>query len=487
MRKTLRVASASLYRPFGTLLGLTSPAVGNALRARWRRPPTMGSTTRRATSFAVWLTLFATAAEAQAQEPSRPLTLEAAIAYARAHSPRMKSRRYAVSTEEARVVEAQSGHLPRLGVGASYRMSTPDTITAVGLPLTPLADVPMQSPSWQHLNGTIFAEVPLYLGGRVVAQTEVARDELEVAEVGVRDVDRNLTFDVTRTYARLVELDRDVQAAQVSLDALNESRRVMAEKLAADRVARVDLLKVDTRLAGVQATLVSLTTARLVDAGRMNVLLGRAVDTSVAVSSALPPRRVTVPLEQVTANLSQNTAIQLAQARLRTAEHGVTLARGGLLPSVSLVGSSFMQSSDPASASAYKFGAVGGLVLTVPLFDLALVYRLKEAHGRDSERQADLDEARLEAQERTRTARLQVADAEERMRATEAAIASAEEVLRIEQEKQRLGRDTVENLLDAQAALLATQVTYYRALSDQTTAVAALEREIGFAISEPRK
>ena len=73
------------------------------------------------------------------------------------------------------------------------------------------------------------------------------------------------------------------------------------------------------------------------------------------------------------------------------------------------------------------------------------------------------------------------------MRATEAAIASAEEVLRIEQEKQRLGRDTVENLLDAQAALLATQVTYYRALSDQTTAVAALEREIGFAISEPRK
>jgi outer membrane protein TolC len=447
----------------------------------------MSVPTRLATGFAVWLTAFAATAEAQSRDPSQPLTLEVAIAYAREHSPLIRARRHSVSTGEARVVEAQSGHLPRLGVGASYRMSTADTVTAMGLPLAPLADVPTQSPSWQHLNGNVSAEVPLYLGGRIVAQTEVARAELEVAEIGVRDVDRNLTFDVTRTYARLVELDRDVEAAQVSLDALSESRRVMAEKLAADRVARVDLLKVDTRLAGVQATLVSLATARLVEAGRMNVLLGRAVDASVAVANALPPRRVTLPLEQVTANLSQNTAIQLAQARLRTAEHGVTLARGGLLPSLSLVGNSFMQSSDPASGSDYKFGAVGGLVVTVPLFDLALVYRLKEAHSLESERDAELDQARLEAQERARTARLQVDDAEERMRATEAAIASAEEVLRIEQDKQRLGRDTVENLLDAQAALLATEVTYYRALSDQTTAVAALERETGIATSEPGK
>ncbi|MFI5303111.1 MAG: TolC family protein, partial [Polyangiales bacterium] len=134
----------------------------------------MSVPTRVATGFAVWLMAFATPAEAQAQEPSQPLTLEAAIAYARAHSPRMTARRYSVSTEEARVVEAQSGHLPRLGVGASYRMSTADTVTAMGLPLTPLADVPMQSPSWQHLNGNVSAEIPLYLGGRVVAQTELA-------------------------------------------------------------------------------------------------------------------------------------------------------------------------------------------------------------------------------------------------------------------------------------------------------------------------
>lgn len=443
--------------------------------------------TRLATGLAACLTLVATVAEAQAQEPTPPLTLEAAIAYARTHSPRMRARRHSVSTEEARVGEAWSGHLPRLGVGASYRVSTPDTITAVGLPLTPLADVPMQSPSWQHLNAAIFAEVPLYLGGRVTAQTEVARAAQEVAEVGVRDVDRNLTFEVTRTYARLVELDRDVAAAQVSVDALSESRRVMSEKLSADRVARVDVLKIDTRLAGVRATLVSLTNASLVEAGRMNVLLGRAVDASVTVASALPPRHVTVPLERVTANLTQNTAVQLAQARLRASEHGVELARGGLLPSLSLVGNTFLQSSDPASAGAYKLGAVGGIVVSIPLFDHALISRVKVAHSLESERRAELDEVQLEAEERTRTARLQVDDAEQRMRATEAAIAFAEEVLRIEQEKQRLGRDTVENLLDAQAALLATQVTYYRALSDQTTAVAALERETGSTISEPRK
>ena len=49
----------------------------------------------------------------------------------------------------------------------------------------------------------------------------------------------------------------------------------------------------------------------------------------------------------------------------------------------------------------------------------------------------------------------------------------------IEQEKQRFGRGIIENLLDAQAALLTSEAKYYRALADYLTATAAVKRETG--------
>jgi outer membrane protein len=85
----------------------------------------------------------------------------------------------------------------------------------------------------------------------------------------------------------------------------------------------------------------------------------------------------------------------------------------------------------------------------------------------------------LDAAQRARAAYLQVQNAEERIRATETAIGYAREALRIEQEKQRYGRGIIENLLDAQAALLTSEARHYRALADYTTATAAVRRETG--------
>ena len=90
-----------------------------------------------------------------------------------------------------------------------------------------------------------------------------------------------------------------------------------------------------------------------------------------------------------------------------------------------------------------------------------------------------MKQVELDAAQRARAAYLQVRNAEERIRATETAIGYAREALRIEQEKQRYGRGIIENLLDAQAALLTSEAKYYRALADHLTASAAVRRETG--------
>jgi outer membrane protein TolC len=108
-----------------------------------------------------------------------------------------------------------------------------------------------------------------------------------------------------------------------------------------------------------------------------------------------------------------------------------------------------------------------------------LLNQVEEAKSRELERREDLKQTELDSSQRVQTAYLQAQNSRERIRATETAIGYAREALRIEEERRRYGRGTVENFLDAQAALLTSEARYYRALADYTTALAAMKRETG--------
>jgi outer membrane protein len=99
--------------------------------------------------------------------------------------------------------------------------------------------------------------------------------------------------------------------------------------------------------------------------------------------------------------------------------------------------------------------------------------------------------AKLEAQrERLRKLELQVRlevetaaanvnSIRQRIIATEKSVEQAKESLDIEREKYQLGKSTITDILDAQAALLEAQSIYYRALADHETAKAQLRLSIG--------
>jgi len=415
----------------------------------------------------------------EAQQPNTPLTLDAALVYARQHSPRLSARRQGVTTENAAVATARAERLPRITLDAAAHASSQPTETAMGFPLTQLGDIVEGQPFRRgHLNADVRATIPVYTGGRIRSAVSLAQAQRDLAQVNVFDVERGLDFDVTSTYANLVQLDRDIEAARESVKALVESRRVVAQMLDEGKIARVDLLKVDTRLADVQDTAIEFRNAREIQTGQLNALLGRPIDTPVAVETTLPQPTTQPPLEQVSLLLSTgNTKNQIARAEVTVSERSVALARSALRPSLSLVGDLRGQSVDPFAV--YKGGVVAGAVFIFPFFDRTLTNRVEEAKSRELERRADLKQVELDTTQRARTAYLQAQNSQERIRATETAIGYAREALRIEQEKQRYGRGIIENLLDAQAALLTSEARYYRALADYTTATAAIKRETG--------
>jgi outer membrane protein len=433
----------------------------------------------RAAARFVLIAIGAVCSFASAQQTGLPLTLDDSLVYARQHSPRLSAKRQGITTGQASVSTAKSERLPRLSLDAVVRGSSQPTETAMGFPLTQLGNIPEGQPFRRgHLNADVRATIPVYTGGRISSAVGLAQAQRELAQVSARDSERYLDFDVTSTYANLVQLDRDIEAAQESVRALTESRRVVSQMLDEGKVARVDLLKVDTRLADIVDTAIEFNNAREIQAGQFNALLGRPVETVVAVETTLLRAPVQLTLDQVSQVAAKgNTKNEVARAEVGVSERSVAVARSALRPSVSIAAELLGQSVDPFAV--YKGGVMAGAVFNFPFFDRTLTNRVEELKSRELERRADLKQVELDAAQRARAAYFQAKNSEERIRATETAIGYAREALRIEQEKQRYGRGTIENLLDAQAALLTAQARYYRALADYTTAIAAITRETG--------
>ncbi len=133
-----------------------------------------------------------------AQQSDSPITMNAALVYARQHSPRLSSKRQSIKTEQAAIAVREPSPLPRLTLGAAARGSTQPAQTAMGFPLTQLAQIPEVQPfSKGHLNADVRATIPVYTGGRTGSAVSLAQAQRDLAKVGERDVERDLDFEVT--------------------------------------------------------------------------------------------------------------------------------------------------------------------------------------------------------------------------------------------------------------------------------------------------
>jgi outer membrane protein TolC len=120
----------------------------------------------------------------------------------------------------------------------------------------------------------------------------------------------------------------------------------------------------------------------------------------------------------------------------------------------------------------------------MPLFDGGLITaKVKEEFSALAAAQERLRKLNLQVRQEVETAVLDVRSTSERVKATEKAVEQARESLRIEILKYNLGAGSITDVLDAQSALLQTETTYYRALSDFRIAVARLKLAVGGELS----
>ena len=393
-----------------------------------------------------------------AQASAGAQTLEEALIQAYQANPTLRAAQAELRSVNERVPQALSDYRPLLSAEGSAGQAADNR------------EQP-DDEGWENrspLTGDLTLTQPLYRGGRTVAATERAENEVLAQRAFLAATEQDVLFDAVTAFS---DVWRDQSVLQLNIN----NERVLARQLEATR-DRFEVGEVTiTDVAQSESRLSTATADRIQAAG--NLTSSRAAfENVVGVFPQIlnePARPGNLPEDQesvVTGAEGFNPAVLATQFTELAAMRAVREVEGELLPEVSLRGRVGYQHESSTRTSESSSADILGII-TIPLYQQGDVSsRVREAKQVASQRRLEVREALRQAREDAisawedlETARAQIQAFNESVRANSIAL----EGVRQENE---VGARTVLDVLDAEQELLDAQVNLVTAQRDEIVA-----------------
>ncbi|RMF76924.1 MAG: TolC family protein [Acidobacteria bacterium] len=417
---------------------------------------------------------------AEGQPPEAPspvhLTLEQAVEAALSASPGLEALEHASEAARQSARAASRSRWGQLDALATTERFDADRIT---LPISSellangFGGLPFDR---NQVHYGLSFRVPLYVGGRLRSEREIARLEARQAASRLSGNRWQTRFNAVSLYGATAALDAAIEAARNEHAALETTRERVSLELESGRRARIDLLKIDDTLAQVEARIAELEGRRARSAALLLALCGRDPGLPLAVepleesalSHGMPDGK------SLRAALTDNSSVDAARAEAEASRRRERIARSAFLPRLE-AGGLYLANDAPSMVDDIATWELR-LDLRVPLF--AGGSRFSRVAAARAARNAA--ESRLERTWLTVSAELESALAEYRsarssLEAAGRRLAAASEAARIEQLRYDVGSGRIEDLLQARAREAEAQAANAAARSAVVSARARIE------------
>ncbi len=398
--------------------------------------------------------------------PAMAQSLEEALIQAYQSNPTLSAARAQLRATNERVPQALSNWRPLVEAQGSGGKAYDDNVRPTGRD-------DGRSPAGADLTVT----QPLYRGGRTVAGTERAENEVLAQRARLGVAEQDVLLSAVTAYA---DVWRDQSVLELNLN----NEQVLARQLEATRdrfevgeLTRTDVAQSESRLS-------SATADRIGAQG--NLSSSRATFENVIglypgtlEQPALPAGLPAVQESIVDIAESANPAVLAANYDELAAQRGVREVEGELLPTVNLQGSVGYQHERSSRTSEGSSAEILATV-RVPLYQQGAVSsRVREAKQVASQRRLQIREAirraredAISAWESLQTARAQIVALEQSVSANEIALEGV-------RQENAVGARTVLDVLDAEQELLDSQVGLVGAQRDEIVASFGVLSAIG--------
>lgn len=405
------------------------------------------------------------------------LTLEQCLDIAVKNNPDIAQKQWDTKTAQAEKDIAEGALWPTIHAEGGYEHYREDRLIQPRRPGTAEA---LQFTD-DLLSGDIVLTMPLYTGGRLKNQVKAAELLAKSKQQQLAYSRMELVFNVSSVFYSILGQREVINSLLFSQDALQEHYKRTNDLMEAQKAARVDLLRTEVRLADIEQKLLKehnvLDIQRLVLAS----LLGRNVETeSVDIKGKLM-------LVDIPAGLGRGLAVapnnrqdyQSLESKVSAQRKRLDASKAGHLPEVSFRASYGSRWDSDDFDEDNEVGSVG-IFAEIPLFEGGRIDAgIRREHNRLRAMEEALRKLKLQIQVEVETAISNIESTYTRVGVTQKAVEQAKESLRIEREKYNLGKGAIVDVLDAQSALLDSQMNYYRALAEYNTAIAQFHLAVG--------
>ena len=403
-------------------------------------------------------------------------SLKDALSAAYQTNPTIRAERARLrATGEARA-QAWAGALPQITGGGSYSRTDISSTSNFGG-----GQVPIES-KIDTLAASVTGELPVFTGFRNFNAIKQAGARIRAGGAQLVSVEQQVLSQVAAAYFDVQRNMAVYDLNKKNVDVLLRQQRMAQVRFDVGEITKTDVAQADARLAEARAQLTNAQGTLAISRATYAQLVG-AVPGELETVDTLPELPDTLEDAQALA-MQFAPALVGAREQSEVSRRQVSIARGALLPSVSLT-TSYQYAEEPSPFTIEDEQFAYGARASIPLFQGGLNYsRIREAkalHASDKSR----------VQEAERQTRANVIAVWERLQASRAVIKSAElgvDANRLALEgvnkESLLGTRTTLDVLDAERELLNAEVSLVTAKRDEQAAAFDLLAATGILTPE---
>ncbi|MFH5925737.1 TolC family outer membrane protein [Roseomonas xinghualingensis] len=408
--------------------------------------------------------------------PAYAQTLQEALAQTYVDNPTLATARAQLRVVDENVPQALAGWRPTVSLSGSAGYTDGSARTRGTLPngqrigVTTDQDRPVAS-----VAATVTQ--PLYRGGRTVASTRQAENQVLAQRARLLATEQQVLQDAVSAYVNVIRFQEElrlnlnnVQVLQRQLEATNERFRV-------GEITRTDVAQAESRLAGARASRADAE-GQLQNA---RATFQRVIGMAPARLSAPQPLRPAVRTGQEAMQVAamNNPAVVAALFDESAARDAVDVQLSALLPQASLQAQAFRNDNQQTAGTRIAGQSITA-TLTVPLYQGGAEYAAVRQARQDANRLRQVvDEQRRTASQQASQAWETLISARATVDSVRAQIRAAEIALDGVQREAVVGSRTTLDVLNAEQELLNARVSLVRALTNVVTASYSVTQAIG--------
>ncbi len=391
-------------------------------------------------------------------QPAGAQTLVEALADAYATNPTLAAARAELRAVNEGVPQALANWRPNVSVTGSAGKARIDSETSTS------SDQETLTP----LSATASVVQPLYRGGRTLAATARAEQEVQAQRATLVSVEQSVLLRAATAYMN-VWRDQSVVAFNENNEKVIERQlEATRDRFTVGEVTRTDVAQAETRLATATAERIGAEGALRSSRAVYEEVTGKRPGV---LPSPPPLTGLPANLDQVIRlSVSRNPDILAASFAEKAARHRVREVTGELYPTVEI--SASLSHSEESSARGSETQRAQILAeVTIPLYQQGAVSsRVRQAKQISNQRRIEIEEARRRSGQESISAWGGLQTARAQIRSFETGVRAAEIALEGVRQENQVGARTILDILDAEQELLDAQVNLVRSQRDEIVA-----------------